>query len=422
MPSEAAAVKIELTFKYLDVGSEVNPFRSAAMELLPDLQRIRRTLHANPEVGLELPQTQALVLKELEGLPLEISTGTATTSVTAVLRGTHPRRHDSSPTVLLRGDMDGLPLTEQSGEEFASTNGAMHACGHDLHTAGLIGAARLLSHRRDTLAGDIVFMFQPGEEGGGGAKIMIDEGVLDASGNRASHAYGIHVTTAPHGEFNTRPGTLQASSNVLHITIVGAGGHGSQPHAACDPVPALAEIISALHTMVTRRFDVFDPLVMSITQLTGGTAVNIIPEEVSLGATVRAFSHASLDVFEAEAERIASGIAAAHGCSAHVDFGREYPVTVNDPDEAEWVLSELESVFGADRIRRLDNPIMPSEDFSFVLEGVPGTYFQLGARSLDAPADLTVADNHSPFVVFDDSVLGDHAAALAHLAAERLQP
>ncbi|MCG7300605.1 M20 family metallopeptidase [Brevibacterium ravenspurgense] len=397
-------------------------FLQEAQELQPDLQRIRRTLHAHPEVGLDLPETQRRVLEELDGLPLEISVGERTTSVVAVLRGTHENRSDSSPVVLLRGDMDGLPIEELSGEEFASVNGAMHACGHDLHTAGLIGAARLLCEHRDQLAGDVVFMFQPGEEGYGGARVMIEEGIINAAGRPAAHAYGIHVNTDPKGLLRTRPGALQASSNSLFVTVVGEGGHGSQPHEAHDPVPALAEIVTALNTMVTRRLNVFDPLVMSITMLQGGSAINIIPEKVSLGATVRAFSKQALDTFETEANRIARGIADAHGCRTEVTFDRVYPVTVNDPSETEWVLSELAQTFGDDRVNVLEGPIMPSEDFSFVLNEVPGTYIMLGARRPDVPSDQPVADNHSPFVVFDDSVLGDQAAALAHLAAERLKP
>ena len=236
--------------------------------LLPALQELRRDLHAHPEVGLDLPRTQETVLTALEGLPLEITTGVETTSVVAVLRGTGPGRpEEGAQAVLLRGDMDALAVEERTDEPFRSENGNMHACGHDLHTAGLVGAARLLSAYRDELDGDVVFMFQPGEEGFNGASVMIREGVLDAAGVRVSAAYGVHVLVRENGMVATKPGTLQAGSNVLTVTVHGEGGHGSQPHNATDPVPAIGEMIGALQTMVTRTFDVFDPVVMSITRL-----------------------------------------------------------------------------------------------------------------------------------------------------------
>jgi amidohydrolase len=392
-----------------------------ASALLPELQELRRELHRNPELGNDLPETQARVLAALEGLPLEVTQGVGATSVVAVLRGTHPSRPaEGAPAVLLRGDMDALPVTEQTDLPYRSENGRMHACGHDLHTAGLVGAVRLLAAHRHALAGDVVFMFQPGEEGYHGAKVMLEEGVLEASGVRVSAAFGAHVTsTRERGLFATKPGPLQAGSNVLEVTVHGAGGHGSQPQNAADPVPALAETILALQNMVTRRFDVFDPVVMSITQLSAGDAVNVIPASASLGATVRTLSAESTELFRTESARLAEGIAAAHGCTAEVRFSVEYPVTVNDEAETEWAVAQLRGLLGEERVEVVPHPIMPSEDFSFVLNEVPGTYIMLGARPAEvAPEDAV--DNHSPFVLFDDSVLGDQAAALAHLALARL--
>ncbi|HLS32695.1 MAG TPA: M20 family metallopeptidase, partial [Brevibacterium sp.] len=384
--------------------------------LLPALQEFRRDLHAHPEVGLDLPRTQEKVLAALEGLPLEITTGTETTSVVAVLRGTGPGRPaEGAQAVLLRGDMDALSIEERTDEPFKSVNGSIHACGHDLHTAGLVGAARLLSARREELDGDVVFMFQPGEEGFDGASVMIREGVLDAAGVRVSAAYGVHVLVRENGVIATKPGTLQAGSNVLTVTVHGQGGHGSQPHNALDPVPAIGEMIGALQTMVTRSFDVFDPVVMSITRLSAGDMVNVIPASASLGATVRTLSDESVTRFREHATRVADGIAAAHSCTAEVVFEEQYPVTVNDPDETAWVAGEVSTLLGEDRMRIVDDPIMPSEDFSYVLREVPGTYMMLGARRDDVPQEEQ-SDNHSPFVVFDDSVLGDQAALLAHLA------
>ncbi|SEJ11540.1 M20 metallopeptidase family protein [Demequina mangrovi] len=389
-------------------------FAADAAAVLPDLVALRRALHADPELGLDLPRTQAKVLAALEGLPLEITTGTATTSVVAVLRGALP-----GPTVLLRGDMDALPLDEATGLDYASTNGAMHACGHDLHTAGLVGAARLLAAHRDTLAGSVIFMFQPGEEGDGGAKVMIDEGLLDAAGDRPVGAYAIHMAPGPRGVFGTRPGPVMAGAATLHVTVNGRGGHGSQPQHALDPVPAAAETVLALQSFVTRSFDAFDPVVLTVTRMsTGEGAINVIPEQVELGATVRFMSAASLATLKEGLPRVAEGVATTHGLTADVRFEEYYPATVNDAAETAFTVETLAGVFGEQRIMTMPAPVMGSEDFSFVLDEVPGTFLMLMASPPDIdPA--TAEFNHSPRVLFDDAVLGDQAAALATLAFAR---
>ncbi|MCT9820841.1 M20 family metallopeptidase [Microbacterium sp. W1N] len=389
-------------------------FRAEGEALLPDLQALRRQLHRDPEVGLDLPRTQQTVLDALADLDLEIARGTDTTSVVAVLRGARP-----GPVVLLRGDMDALPIVEQTGLDYASHNGAMHACGHDLHTAGVVGAARILAGHRDELPGAVVFMFQPGEEGCNGASIMLREGVLDAAGEKPVAAYAAHVAPGEFGVFGTRPGTVMAGSNALSITVNGRGGHGSMPHTATDPVPALAEIVTALQVMATRDFDAFDPVLISVTMLQAGNAQNVIPEKASLRATVRALSDAAVERLIARTRELAEGIAAAHQCTADVDFEVLYPVTVNDPAETEASVSALRELFGDERVAVLPNPAMGSEDFSFVLGEVPGTFVMLQASPPELDA-ATLAVNHSPFVVFDDRVLGDQAAALAHLAWTRL--
>lgn len=389
-------------------------FAREATSILPELVTLRRDLHANPELGLDLPETQQRVLRDLEPLGLEITLGTALTSIVAVLRGGRP-----GPTVLLRGDMDALPVVEQAALDYAATNGNMHACGHDLHTAGLVGAARLLAAHREELAGNVVFMFQPGEEGYGGAKIMLDEGLLEASGEKPIAAYGIHVAPGPRGLFVTKPGPVAAGSNQLSIVVRGRGGHGSQPHQVLDPVPVAAEIILALQTFVTRRFDAFDPIILSVTQLSGSDAVNVISETATLHATVRTLSAASLARVQEEAPRLAEHIAAAHGCTAEVEFTVMYPVTLNDADATAETVQWLGEEFGEQRVQTIPTPIMGSEDFSFVLNEVPGTFFMLAATPTDV--DLVTAEfNHSPRVVFDDAVLGDQAAALATVAWRKL--
>ncbi|WP_035281345.1 M20 metallopeptidase family protein [Brevibacterium album] len=385
-------------------------FPAEARALADDLIALRRDLHRIPELGNDLPQTQARVLAALDGLPLEITTGTSLTSITAVLRGGKP-----GPTVLLRGDMDGLPVREQTGLDFASDNGNMHACGHDLHTTGLVGAARLLSAHRDELPGNVVFMFQPGEEGPGGAKPMIDEGVLDAAGTRADAAFGVHVMPGEQGVFNTRRGPLMAGSNILRVTFHGQGGHGSQPQKALDPVPPLVEFCQALQVMVTRRFSVFDPVVAAITNLSAGEAVNVIPPSASMGGSVRTLSAETTAAFPQHAEELAHSIAAAHGCTAEFSWEVLYPPTINDHEQAGFALDTLAQVFGEDRVVDAPDPLMGSEDFSFVLNEVPGAFYFLQATLPEIDPE-TAAVNHSPLVQFDDAVLADQAASLAALA------
>jgi amidohydrolase len=385
-----------------------------AAAMLPELQALRRSLHREPETGLILPVTQATVIAALEGLGLEIHTGTATTSVIAVLRGATP-----GPAVLLRGDMDALPVTEATDLEYRSTNGAMHACGHDLHTAGLVGAARLLAARRDELVGDVVFMFQPGEESWAGARIMIEEGLLDITGSLPVAAYALHVSPGTRGVFTSRVGPVMASSNSFYVTFRGRGGHGSSPWRVLDPVPAIAELTLALENMITRRTDVFDPAVLSVTMLEGSKTRNVIPETAFLGATVRAHSVATLDIIEQECMRLAKGIGDAHGLVTEAEFTRVYPSTINHASGIDAVTSSITELFGAEKFEEMVNPLMGSEDFSFVLEQVPGAFVMVGASG-DGVDPENCAGNHSPYVEFDDQVLSDQAALLAHLALTRL--
>lgn len=389
-------------------------FAAEGQDLLPDLVSLRRDIHREPEVGLHLPRTQQKILDALDGLGLEITTGKSLSSVTAVLRG-----GEDGPSVLLRGDMDALPVQELTDLEYASTNGAMHACGHDLHVAGLVGAARLLAAQQRDISGNVIFMFQPGEEGDGGAGLMIEEGVLEAAGEKPVAAYGVHVRPGPLGVFRTRPGTLMAGANELRITVHGSGGHGSQPHNALDPVPALVEIAAALQVMATRKFSVFDPIVLTVTQLEAGRAINVIPDTARLGASVRTLSAESVDRLIVETKALADGIAAAHGCTAEVSFEILYPMTENDPSRTFEAIRELRELFGEERVIQSRDPLMGSEDFSLVLQKIPGAFLFLGATPPEVDPE-TAAWNHSPRVLFDDSVLADQAAALAQLAFNRL--
>ncbi|MEV5610674.1 M20 family metallopeptidase [Streptomyces sp. NPDC052225] len=389
-----------------------------ARELQPDLVALRRSLHRDPELGLDLPRTQEKVLTALEGLPLEITTGKGLSSVTAVLRGGKP-----GGAVLLRGDMDALPVTENSGVPYASqVPGAMHACGHDLHTAGLVGAATLLAERRAHLHGDVVFMFQPGEEGHNGAGLMIEEGVLDAAGKPLDAAFALHVAAnrLPAGLVATRPGTVTSASDVLRVTVRGAGGHGSTPHSAKDPVPVACEIVTALQTWVTRRFDLFDPVVVTVGTFHAGTQQNVIPETATFEATVRSYSEAAHERLIEGLPRLVRGIAEAHGIDAEVTYDVQYPVTVNDPGETSFALDTARELLGPTQVWQAPDPANGSEDFAFVLQRVPGVMLLVGAAP-DGVDASTAPMNHSPKAVFDDQVLQRQAALLTVLAEERLR-
>jgi hippurate hydrolase len=388
-----------------------------AVAIATELTKLRRAIHAEPEIGLDLPRTQRKVLDALDDLPLEITLGESLSSVTAVLRGGRPGK-----TVLLRGDMDALPVTERTGLPYASMiDGAMHACGHDLHTAMLAGAARLLSARRHELAGNVIFMFQPGEEGPGGARIMVEEGVLDAAGERPAAAYALHVASGllPFGLLASRAGTIMAAADTLHVTVHGRGGHGSQPQNAADPIPVACEIVLALQTMVTRRFDVFDPVVVTVGTFHAGTVDNVIPDDAHFVATIRSFSPAARAAVQAAAPRLASDIATAHGLRATAEFRDGYPVTVNDGAELSFAEQTVADVLGDGRYIGAPNPLTGSEDFSYVLEQVPGAFLMLGACTPDTDP-FAAPFNHSAEAVFDDAVISDGTALYAELALRRL--
>src|SRR3954452_910718 len=391
--------------------------RADARAMQDELVQLRHTLHRRPEVGLQLPQTQETVLQELDGLGLEVSTGRDLSSVTAVLRGGR-----AGPAVLLRGDMDALPVHEETGLYFSSEiDGVMHACGHDLHTAMLVGAARLLSAHRDTLAGDVVFMFQPGEEGWDGAGYMLREGVLDAAGQRVASAYGMHVMAAmsPRGQFTTRPGTLMSASDELRVTVRGSGGHGSAPHLGRDPIAVAAQLVGDMQTMVTRRFNVFDPVVLTVGTFHAGTKRNIIPDEAVFQATVRTFSAEARELMRTASVQLCESVAAGYGLEAEAQYLEEYPVTVNAPEHAAFAADVAREVFGELRYAPKVYPQSGSEDFSRVLEEVPGCYLFLGASpDEDYAASPTT---HSPRAQFSDEVLSDGVLLHAELAVRALE-
>ena len=318
--------------------------------------------------------------------------------------------------------MDALPVTEETGLPYASViPGAMHACGHDLHTAMLAGAARLLSARRDELPGTVIFMFQPGEEGYAGARHMIAEGVLAAAGQRPVAAYALHVAAdrLPLGTFSTRPGAMLAAADQFTVTVRGRGGHASTPHRTADPIPVACEMVTALQTLVTRKFNVFDPVVITVGSFHAGTTDNVIPDEAKFLATARSFSPDSRSLLAEVVPQLIGDIARGHGLTAETRYAAEYPVTVNDAAEAAFAGEVIAGTFGPDRAELAEFPITGAEDFSFVLEQVPGAFVFLGACP-PGPDPLTAPSNHSALAVFDDSAMAEGIALYAELALARL--
>jgi len=378
-------------------------------EVLADAERVaadaiqlRRRIHRHPEIGLALPRTQAAVLEALDGLGLETRAGQRTTSVIARLTGGRP-----GPTILLRADMDALPLREATGLPFASeVDGAMHACGHDAHVAMLVGAARVLARRRAELAGSVLFMFQPGEEGYHGARVMLEEGLLDGTASPTG-AFALHVThREAAGVITTRPGPMLASGDTVQITVRGKGGHASAPHDCLDPIPVACEIVQAFQTLVTRRVNVFDPAVITIAKIEAGTTRNVIPETAHLLGTVRTVSELTRERVLEGVRRVADGIATAHGAEAAVELIRGYPVTSNDAGFAEFVLDTAREVLGAERVTPMRHPVMGSEDFSYVLQRVPGAMANLGTR----PDGGEVYPNHSNRMLLNETALASGIA------------
>ncbi|GAA1331263.1 M20 metallopeptidase family protein [Saccharothrix algeriensis] len=373
----------------------------AARALQPRTVALRRQVHRHPEQGLDLPATQAAVQHALAGLPLEVTTGRSTTSVVAVLRGAKP-----GPTVLLRGDMDALPLQEETGLAYASeVAGSMHACGHDTHVAMLASAARLLCSRREALAGQVVFMFQPGEEGMHGARHMLDEGVLDAAGTPVEKAFALHVSsTLQSGVVVSRGGPTMASADNFRVVVRGRGGHGGTPHDAVDPIPAAAAMVGALQTAVARRVNVHRPAVVTVGHIKAGTTTNIIPETAVLEGTVRTLSDETRTFVLRELRQVCEHVAAAHGCTAEVEVVPGYPVTVNDTEVGPHVLDVTSAALGARWASPMEDPLMGAEDFSYVLQRVPGAMAFLGA--CPRGVELSQAEpNHSNKVLFDEAAM-----------------
>lgn len=393
-----------------------------ARSLQDETVALRRALHERPEQGNHLPITRERVLEALDGLDLDVSLHDTTSGIAALLTGGRP-----GPTVLLRGDMDALPLHEDTGLDFGSRHdGSMHACGHDTHTAMLVGAARLLEARRAEIPGRVLFMFQPGEEGHHGARFMLDEGLLDlppladGTDSPVTGAFALHITsTLPTGWVATRGGPCMASADRFTIRVHGAGGHASEPFRTIDPIPVACEIVQALQTMITRRVDVFDPAVLTVGRIEAGTTNNIIPHYADIEGTIRTISESTRATVHDHLRRVAERIAEAHGATAEPEVILGYPVTTNTEAFTDFTMNVADDVVGPGKAHRLPHPIMGAEDFSYVLQRVPGTMMFLGGTGGNRDP-RTAPANHSNLVVFDEAAMPTGIELYAHVALRHL--
>jgi amidohydrolase len=367
---------------------------------------LRRDIHREPELGFDTEKTAGKVLAALDGLPLEIQTGVARNGIVATLRG-----EGDGPTVGLRADMDALPITEATGLPFASeVEGKMHACGHDGHTSMLVGAAHALCGMRERLDGTVKFFFQPAEEGGGGGKVMLEEGVADG----VDTVFALHLWPGlPFGTAGTKAGPIMAAADAFELTVRGKGGHGAMPHLSADAVAMAAQIVTTLQTVVSREVDPVEPAVLTVGEIGAGTAFNIIPETARLGGTVRTLNEDLRRRMPERIEGIARGVAGAMRGDAELDYTFSYPVTSNDEVAARKALEVATALFGEENTLELPNPSMGAEDFAYFLEKIPGAYVWLGVGE-------DVSKLHTPTFAFDEEILPLGAALLAAFALESL--
>lgn len=377
---------------------------------------IRRYLHAHPELSFQELETSSFVASLLEDAGVEVKRGLATTGIVGLVKGAKPGR-----TIALRADMDALPLTEATGLPFASKSpGVMHACHHDGHMAMLLGAAMILARMRERLQGNVKCIFQPGEEGYAGARKMIEEGVLEDE-PRIQAAFALHLDAlSPSGTLSTRPGPIMACADIFSISIIGRGGHAAMPHRSVDPILVAGHVITALQSIASRKTDPVESIVVSICTVHAGTAITVIPDRVDMGGTVRLFDAHLRDRAPELMEEIISGVTAAFGASYEFNYTRGYPATINDPEFAAMVLEYGKKLLGEQNVHLFARPRMPSEDFSFFLERLPGAFAILGAR----PRDRDPLPSHNPATTIDESALETGvkvhvAVALAYLGMFR---
>ena len=372
-----------------------------------DIVSLRREIHREPELGFDTKKTAEKVLDALEGLPLEVETGLAENGIVATLKG-----EGGGPTVALRADMDALPIQEETDLPFASEeDGKMHACGHDGHTSMLVGAVRALSqdHLRERLNGSVKFIFQPAEEGGGGGRVMVEEGVAES----VSSIFALHLWPGlPFGKAATKAGPIMAAADAFEMRVKGKGGHGAMPHLTTDAVVIAAQIVTALQTVVSREVNPVAPAVLTVGEIEAGFAFNIIPETARLGGTVRTLDADLRKQIPKRMEELARGIARGMRGDAELDYRFSYPVARNDADAAQFALGVIGELFGEENVVELTDSSMGAEDFAFFLEHVPGAFIWLGVGD--------VSGLHTPKFAFDEEILSQGSALLAALALKSL--
>ncbi|HIE57471.1 MAG TPA: amidohydrolase [Anaerolineales bacterium] len=390
----------------------MNKIAKQAQELFPYTQMLRRDFHMHPELGFQEVRTAGIVANELRDLGLEVHTGIAETGVVALVKGQHP-----GPVLLVRFDMDALPVQEETGAEYASqTPGIMHACGHDGHTAIGLTVARILNAHRNQIHGTVKLVFQPAEEGIGGAKRMVEEGVLENP--RPDSTLALHLwNVKPLGWLGITPGPLMAASETFSITITGKGGHGASPHKTADPLYAAAQIVTALQSIVSRNVPPLETAVVSVTSIHSGTTFNVIPQTAELQGTIRTFNPEIRKKVLSRFREIATGVADALNCTAEVQTEDITPAVINDPEITHRVQQVAQQLFPDAKIDT-DARTMGSEDMAFMMEDIPGCYFFIGsansARGLDAA-------HHHPRFDFDESALTTGAALMSAVVLDLLK-
>ena len=387
-------------------------FYNKASELFSYTQSLRRDFHMHPELGFQEVRTAGIVARELQNLGLEVTTGIGKTGVVALIEGSRP-----GPTLLLRADMDALPILEQTGADYASQNpGVMHACGHDGHTAILLTVAKMLNSARETFPGTIKLVFQPAEEGQGGAESMIADGVLDNP--KVDVTFGLHLwNDKPLGWLGIAEGSTMAGAEIFSIKITGKGGHGAMPHGAIDPVLAGAQMVTALQSIVARNVPPLESAVLSVTQFHGGDAFNVIPQTVELGGTIRTFKPEVRETVIKRAEEIATKIAEAMGCKAEFKNTRLTPAVINDGKTIKLIQTAASKVLPDLDVDTSAPTTMGSEDFAFIMEKVPGCFVFIGSANSEKGLDY---GHHHPKFDVDEQALINAAAFMAQSAVEIL--
>jgi len=387
-------------------------FYTQAQELFKYTQSMRRDFHMHPELGFQEIRTAGIVARELQSIGLEVTTGIGKTGVVALIEGSRP-----GPTLLLRADMDALPIIELTGTEYASQNsGVMHACGHDGHTAILLTVAKMLNSSKDRFPGTIKLVFQPAEEGQGGAESMIADGVFENP--KVDVTFGLHLwNERPVGWLGIAEGSTMAGAELFTIKITGKGGHGAMPHGAIDPVLTGAHIVTALQSVVSRNVAPLESAVVSVTQFHGGDAFNVIPQTVELGGTIRTFKLDVRDIVLKRVEEITVQTAESFGCKAEFTNTRLTPAVINDSRTIKIVQEAAGKVLPELKVDTSAPITMGSEDFAYMMEKVPGCFVFVG--SANAEKGLNYSHHHPKFDV-DERALVDAAALMAQSAVELL--